>query len=128
MPKRQHPEDAIQIAVADHLRQRGSPGVVFWHTPNGTKLGGKRSKKGYPIQAGRLKRFGVRPGVSDVVAFHQGRMFCLELKAPGNKPTAEQYAFLSAMEEQGAFTAWVDSLDRALAVLEEWKLLQGRAA
>lgn len=124
----ERPEQAIQKAVIAHLRQRGVPGVVFWHTANGMYAGGKRSRKGVAIQGSIMKGLGVRAGVSDVIAVHGGKIFALELKAPGGRATEAQLEFLSDMEKAGAFTACVEGLDRALATLEAWQLLRGRAS
>ena len=55
---------SIQRAVFDHIGAHGAPGLVAWHTPNG----GKRNA----VEAARFKAMGVRPGVSDLVAVHQG--------------------------------------------------------
>ena len=129
-PRRQKPEDAIQIAVADQLRARAKPGVVWWHTPNGARLGGKfvkaKNGKSFPLQGARLKKFGVRAGVSDILAFFNGEMFCLELKAPDGRPTEGQLEFLSDMKEQGAYGCVAEGLNEAIAVLEAWGLLRGR--
>jgi hypothetical protein len=111
------PEDVIQRAVFDHIGARGAPGLVAWHTPNG----GKRNA----VEAARFEAMGVRPGVSDLVAVHDGRIFALELKAPGGRPTVAQLEFLADMERAGAFTCVAEGLDRALAVLEGWGLLRG---
>jgi hypothetical protein len=51
-----------------HLRQRGVPGLVFWHTPNGVK---GRSRK-HHVQGAIAKGMGVRTGVSDLVLLHRG--------------------------------------------------------
>lgn len=126
MAARAHPEDAIQKAVVAHLRQRGAPGLVFWHTPNGAQLGGKRNAKGIAIQGARLKGLGVRAGVSDIIAVHDGNIFALELKAPGGRATEAQLEFLSDMDRAGAFCCVAEGLDRAIAVLEGWNLLRGR--
>ena len=130
-PRRQKPEDAIQIAVADQLRARAKTGVVWWHTPNGARLGGKfvkaKNGKSFPIQGKRLKKFGVRAGVSDILAFFNGEMFCLELKAPGGRPSEGQLEFLSDMQEQGAYGCIAEGLNEAIAVLEAWGLLRGRS-
>lgn len=123
----QRPEQDIQKAVIAHLRTRGMPGVVFWHTPNGAFLGGKRNRKGASIQGAVMKGMGVRAGVSDVIAVHQGRIFALELKAPGGRPTESQLEFIADMERAGAFTCLAEGIDRAIAVLESWGLLRGRA-
>lgn len=110
------PEDAIQRAVFQHIRARGVPGLVAWHTPNG----GKRK----PIEAAIFKSMGVRAGVADIIAVHQGRIFALELKAEGGRPSEAQLQFLGDIERQGAFTAMPTGLDAALATLEAWGLLK----
>jgi hypothetical protein len=72
------PEQAIHKAVVAHLRQRGVPGLVFWHTPNGVR---GRSRK-HHVQGAIAKGMGVRAGVSDLVLLHRGRAYALELKTP----------------------------------------------
>jgi len=111
------PEQEIQRAVFQHIRQRGVPGLVAWHTPNG----GKRK----PIEAAIFKSIGVRAGVSDVILVHKGKIYALELKAPGGRATEAQMQFLSDIDAAGAFTAMPASLDAALATLEAWGLLRG---
>jgi hypothetical protein len=114
------PEDEIQRAVFQHIRARGVAGLVAFHVPNG----GKRK----PIEAAILKGLGVRAGVSDIIAVHQGKIFALELKAEDGRPTEAQIAFLSDFEKAGAFTAMPRGLDAALATLEAWGLLIGRVS
>lgn len=111
------PEDAIQKAVFQHIRARGVPGLVAWHTPNG----GKRK----PIEAAIFKGLGVRAGVADIIAVHQGRIYALELKAEGGRPSESQLEFLGDIERAGAFTAMPTGLDAALSTLEAWGLLKG---
>lgn len=113
------PEQIIHKAVIEHLKIRAVPRLVYFHVPNG----GKRR----PIEAAILKSLGVRAGVSDLVLIHRGKIFCLELKAPGGRPTLAQIAFLGDAERAGAFTAMPEGLDAALATLESWGLLVGRA-
>jgi hypothetical protein len=119
------PEQEIQRAVVQHLRQRGMPGLVFWHTPNGAFYGGKRNGKGVAIQGSIMSGMGVRAGVADIIAVHAGKIFALELKAPGGRATEAQMAFISDIDRAGAFTALVEGLDAALATLESWGLLKG---
>jgi hypothetical protein len=117
---RQRPEAAIQRAVFQHLRARAAPGVFAFHPANG----GYRK----PIEAAILKGLGVVAGVPDVIVIYQGLCFALELKAEGGRPTDKQLATIAAMEAAGAFTAIAEGLDRALACLEAWGLLRGRAS
>jgi hypothetical protein len=123
MPRRRtsaRPEDQIQRAVFQHIRSRGVPGLVAWHTPNG----GKRK----PIEAAIFKGLGVRAGVSDIIAVYRGNIFAMELKAEGGRPTESQLEFLADIGRAGAFTAVASGLDTALATLEAWGLLRGSSS
>jgi hypothetical protein len=122
------PEQEIHKAVAAHLRQRGVPGLLWWHTPNGAMLGGKRSRKGIAIQGSIMKGLGVRAGVSDILALYRGKFFALELKAEGGRPTEDQLAFHSEVKANGGFICVAEGLDRALRALEMWGLLRGVSA
>lgn len=125
MKKREHPEDIIQRAVCDHLRSRAWPDVVWFHVPNGARLGGKRTKKGFPIQAARLKGLGVRSGVSDLILFYKGELFVLELKVLGGRATVSQLEFISDIQRTGGHAVVAEGLDEAIAILECWGLLRG---
>jgi hypothetical protein len=117
--RRQRPEAAIQRAVFQHLRARGAPGVFAFHPANG----GYRK----PVEAAIMKGLGVVAGVPDIIAVHEGRCYAMELKAEGGRPTETQLAAVAAMEAAGAYCCIAEGLDRALAVLEGWGLLRGRA-
>jgi hypothetical protein len=111
------PEQGIHRVVVQHLRQRGVPGLVFTHPANG----GYRTK----IEGAIFKSLGVRAGVSDLLLWHAGRFFALELKAPGGRATDAQREFLADMEKAGGFTCLAEGLDAALHALETWGLLRG---
>jgi hypothetical protein len=121
-------EQTIQQAVFDHLRFRGKPGIVFWHTPNGAFLGGKRNRRGASIQGAIMKKNGVRAGVSDVLIFHDAKLFALELKSPKGRPSEAQLEFIADVEAAGGFTCIAEGVDEAVKALESWQLLRGRAA
>jgi hypothetical protein len=116
---RRRPEDAIQRAVFQHLRARAAPGVFAFHPANG----GYRK----PVEAAIMKGLGVVAGVPDAIVIHEGRCYALEIKAPGGRATPKQLAAVAAMEAAGVFTAIAEGLDRALAILEAWRLLLGRS-
>lgn len=118
------PEQEIQKAVVKHLQQRGAPGVVYWHTPNGVKGRGRR----FAIQGAIARGMGARAGVSDLVVLHRGKFFALELKAPKQNPTEEQLKFLADVRDQGGFTCVAEGLDAAIKTLEAWGVLRGKAA
>jgi hypothetical protein len=88
MSRRARPEQIIQRAVFDHLRTRAARGVFAFHVPNG----GYRK----PIEAAILKGLGVKAGVPDVIALHQGRVYGLELKAAGGSATPKQLETIAA--------------------------------
>ena len=111
------PEDAIQRAVFQHLRQRRAPGVFAFHVPNG----GKRK----PIEAAILKGLGVTAGVPDVIAIKDGHTFALELKAPDGKPTPKQVEVMQQMQAAGATVALATGLDAAIRIIEQWELVRG---
>jgi hypothetical protein len=110
-------EQQIHQTIVAHLNQRGVPGLVFAHCPNG---GFRR-----PAEAKILSGLGVRAGVSDLLLWHAGKSYALELKAKG-KPTAAQLQFLADMRNAGAFADVAVGIDDALHKLEDWKLLRGR--
>jgi hypothetical protein len=91
---------------------------VFAHVPN---AGYRR-----PREAAIFSGLGVCAGVSDLLFWHDGKSYALELKAPGGRATDAQLQFLSEMENAGAFVCVAEGLDRALAALESWQLLRGR--
>ncbi len=116
--KRNRPEDAIQRAVFLHLTVRGAKGVYAFHVPN---QGTGNRKRG-----AILKGLGVKAGVPDIIAIHEGRVYAMELKAPkGGRATEVQLEALSALQRAGAYTAVCVGLDRALRTLEGWGLLRG---
>jgi hypothetical protein len=114
------PEAQLHVAVVEHLRLRAKPDVLWLHCPNGER----RDK----ITGAKLKRMGVLAGASDLLLWHQGNSFALELKAPGGRLSEAQLEFLARFNDAGGHTAIAEGLDRALACLEAWGLLRGRVS
>jgi hypothetical protein len=112
------PEQQIHRAVIAHLRQRAAPGVVFIHVPNG---GFRR-----PSEAAIFSGLGVRAGVCDLLLWHRGRSYGLELKSPTGRTSAAQKQFLHELKNAGAHVEVAMGLDDALAILERWQLLRGK--
>jgi len=111
-------EDAIQRAVFEHLRVRGERGIYAFHPANG----GWRS----PIEAAILKGLGVRPGVPDVIAIHRGQIYAIELKCEDGRASDTQLQAIEDIRAAGGHAEICHGLDRALAVLEGWRLLRGQ--
>jgi VRR-NUC domain len=83
-------EQQIHRAVVQHLPQRGAKGLVFIHVPNG---GYRR-----PSEAAIFSGLGVRAGVSDLLLWHDGKSYALELKAPRGRASEAQLQFLVDMD------------------------------
>jgi hypothetical protein len=113
------PEQIIQRAVCQHLRQRGASGLVWFHVPNG----GRRS----PVEASIFAGLGVRPGVSDLILLRDGKAFALELKTERGRPSAAQMQFISEFRAAGGEASIANGLDEAMRLLEAWGLLRGRS-
>jgi hypothetical protein len=116
----QRPEQEIQRTVFQHFAIRGASDCFAFHVPNG----GWRSQ----AEASILKACGVHPGVPDVIAIKGGAVFALELKAPRGRTSEAQLAAHSAMRAAGVIVATAIGLDAAIAQLELWGLLRGRAS
>jgi VRR-NUC domain len=114
------PEQQIQRSVFAHLAARPAAGVFAFHCPNG----GWRS----PVEAAIMKGLGVVAGIPDLLAIRAGQVFALELKAPGGRVRDAQRDTMAALQAAGAICAVADDLDSAIARLEEWGLLRGRAS
>jgi hypothetical protein len=111
-------EADIHQALVNQLRYRAVDTLTFWHTPNGAYHGSR------PWEGARQKRYGVLPGVSDLIMVNEGKCYALELKADEGKPTKAQLKFLEKMAENGWQTAITHGLDAAIAKLEAWELIR----
>jgi hypothetical protein len=109
-------EASVHRAIVEHLVARGA-GLVWFHPANG----GSRNV----IEAANLKRMGVRPGVCDLIFVHNSRVFGLELKREGGRPSASQMEFISQFNAAGGCACVAHGIDPALRVLERWGLLRG---
>jgi hypothetical protein len=115
LKKRKSPERDIHRAVVQHLTKRAKPGVVWFHVPNAPRNA---------VAGAMLKKLGMRAGVSDLILFHNGELFALELKAPKGRESIEQMEFQSEIRLAGGFTSVSTGLDEALNVLNLWGLLR----
>jgi hypothetical protein len=116
--KRANPEAIIQRAVFQHIRYRGVPNMVAFHCPNG----GWRTA----VEGAILKGLGVMPGIPDVIALHNGKLYALELKADqSSRPTESQLEAIDRINAAGGFAAIAVGLDAALNCLTAWGLLRG---
>jgi hypothetical protein len=120
MHLRHRPEQVIHRAVVAHLKTRATPGVVYLHPANG----GFRSR----AEASTMTSLGVVPGAPDLLLWHAGKNYAIELKADAGKLRESQADMLRRLSEAGVDTAVCHGLDEAIACLERWELLRGKAA
>ena len=75
----------------------------------------------------RLRKLDGRaqPSASDLLLFHSGQFFALELKADKGRVSPEQDEFLAAVRNAGGMAWCAKGLDEALITLRHWGLLRG---
>lgn len=121
-------ETPMHIAVADLLRLALSPGWLWFHVPNGEERSAFINAKGKRVSpaAGRLKRMGVMPGVSDIllIAPEGAQLHALELKRKHKSPTSDQLDFLQSVIACGGKSAWADSFEDAAEILQSWSAIR----
>jgi VRR-NUC domain len=130
LARRRQPEHALQTALTQHLRLRVHPDVLWFHVANQRKADARTGAI--------LKRMGALAGVSDLLLFRPGKCphcggarlegFAIELKAPGGRLTEAQLNFMARFNDAGGHGASAEGVDRAIACLEGWGLLRGRAS
>jgi hypothetical protein len=113
---RRRPEDTIERALFAHIEARGAKGLVAIHVPNG---GFRR-----PAEAKILAGLGVTKGTPDVLLWHTGRSYAVELKSETGKVTDSQREMLNRLNEAGVTTAVCHGIDQAVTCLESWRLLR----
>lgn len=104
-----------KLPLASDVKPGASVGDYLLAIP----LGGKRA----PREAARLKAEGAKAGVSDLMLplrRHQCAGIWLEMKAPGNRPTALQREWLERMELAGYLATWRDNWVDAAAVIARY--------
>jgi hypothetical protein len=112
-------EDAIQIALIEHLQRRAKPGVWWHHSPNG----GKRDKR----TGAKFKRMGTQAGAPDLQFVQAGVLTFLELKRASGVLSVDQKRCHLAIANAGAIVLVAYGLDQALALLSARGLIRSAA-
>jgi hypothetical protein len=103
-------EADVQRQVLALLKLRG---ILVWRNNTGMLPGFGKGGKTRPIKVGLGK------GSADVIGLlSSGRFLAIECKRPGERPTAEQTAWLNAVNDRGAFACWVDRIETLQQALD----------
>lgn len=102
-------EAELLAAIRDALVASGR--VMIWRNNSGMLR----------AVGGRTVRFGLGLGSADLIGLVRGtgRFFALEIKAPRGIASAEQRAWIGAVEAAGGFARVVRSVGEAMAALDE---------
>ena len=73
---------------------------------------------GLPIKFNNMGIY-AKAGVSDILACIKGRFVAIEVKRPGNKPSAVQSQFITAVNSIGGLAFWADNLQDVKDKLKE---------
>ena len=73
---------------------------------------------GLPLKFNNIGIY-AKAGVSDILACIRGRFVAIEVKKPGNKPSALQENFIKAVNTVGGLGFWADSLEDVKIKLKE---------
>ena len=109
-------EHQIQCALVKLLKLKAFPGVVWTTIGHGARMALSTAKK--------LKAAGVQAGVPDMLFWHDGECFALELKADKGRASPEQIVFQDRLRSAGVHTATAKGFDQARITLEAWGVLQ----
>jgi len=112
--RRKHDEDDLHVAIASYLDMALPHNAYYFTIPNG----GYRNK----IEAYRLKRMGVKAGVSDIIILFSDddgkHVLFAELKTTLGKLSPAQKLFFYAMERMGIPCAICRSIEDLTAFIE----------
>lgn len=119
---RKHLEDDLQAAVCrylDILERQGH--LLYFAVPNG----GKRNL----LEAVRMKRLGIRPGIPDLVLIPKAGPWCfIELKSPKGVQSEAQREWAAKLERFNCVTRVCRSLDEVRQFLFELGVVREVAA
>lgn len=109
------PEEIEHIKLMDWIRSKKELAQYTIHVAN--------ERATSPAQGAKLKRMGVRSGVSDLfIGVPKGDYngMWLELKAGKNKPTDNQFKFMEDMSSQGYYCVWCSGFPDAKMLIEDY--------
>ena len=109
-PPGRRPEQALHRACAQFLDLALPPDAIWLHYPSG---GYRR-----PVEARIFKSLGVRAGIPDVLVFHSGKVYGIELKAGSHTLTSIQRDMHRRLEQCGVPCCVATTVDEVADFLE----------
>jgi hypothetical protein len=119
--KRRDNEGPIHVAILEYLQLVLPVRAVIHHSPNEMNI--KADAKTKAIAQARAKRMGMRPGWPDLEFVLDGRIYFLEVKAPGGSQSFEQEAVEVAILNAGSSYEIVRSIADTKLALQKWRLM-----
>lgn len=107
-------EQQMHAELARYLRKALPADAIMHHSPN-------EGRRGWTAQA-ELKQTCFTTGWPDVEIIWQGRAHFIELKMPGNKPTAEQKQCIGDLIQSGANVGVAYSVRSVIGFLSQWNI------
>ena len=102
-------------------------GIVYFSVPNEGIMGVLKMFKIDKVTCFKIvnhfKKMGLLPGTSDIVIIWRGMAYCLEVKKPNGKQSADQKLFMRNVIAAGGKYEIVYSLDGCKSQLKEWGIL-----
>ena len=111
----QRDEDKLQAALWELIQLRKHPGVLAWAVVNNPRN---------VIDGARLKRLGMVRGVPDLHFLANGRYHTLEIKTKGGRLTAEQIAWMNALNAAGGVADIGHGWDECVHILKVRNLIK----
>jgi hypothetical protein len=105
-------EYSLHRTVADLLDWLLLPPTVWTTIPSGW---GKLP----PATAGMLRACGLKPGMPDLMVFHPGLVFGIELKVKGNYQSAAQLDMQARLSAVGIAVFVARSVDEVITILQQ---------
>ena len=109
------PEDVLQKVVCQYLDRALPAEAWYCAIPNGAVLAGNPRQRG--MQMNKLKATGLKVGAPDLMIFHDGCFYAIELKAGDGKQNANQIAVAERIRTAGGEYYVCRSLEDVEAVV-----------
>jgi len=116
------PEELLQMDVVSYLEMiKNRYSFDFFYVPN--EAAGKINSPAGFSKLNKLKKMGLRSGVSDIVIFKNGKIYFLELKDKKGRQSENQREFEICAIKQCCPYSVARSLEDVVSILRAWKII-----